>query len=109
MRTKVGNAARLAGRQHGAISHAQLLGAGFSPSMVKRWAANGLLHREFRGVYRLGHRSPSWEARYMAAVLACGPGAVLSGLAAAFLLGALKGKPPAPEVTTRTNRSVNGV
>jgi very-short-patch-repair endonuclease len=42
-------------------------------------------------------------------VLACGRGAVLSGPAAAHLLGLLKGRPPRPEVTTRTERRVPGV
>ena len=50
--------------------------------------------RVHRGVYRVGHRAPSVEARYLAAVLACGEGAVLSGRAAAYLWGLLKG--PAP-------------
>src|SRR4051794_9745719 len=109
MRTKVGSAARIAARQHGVISVAQLLRAGFSRDQVKRWVAKGLLHREFRGVYRFGHKAPSWEARYMAAVLACGPGAVLSGHAAAHLLGAVRGKPPPPEVTAPTCRRVTGV
>src|SRR3954451_25003566 len=109
MRTKVSTAARIAGEQHGSIRLQQLLGAGFSRDQVKRWAAKGLLHREFRGVYRFGHKAPSWEARYMAAVLACGPGAVLSGLAAAHLLGAIRGKPPAPEVTAPTCRRVTDV
>src|SRR3954462_11391082 len=109
MRTQVSNAAAIAGRQHGVIAHAQLLRAGVSRDQVDRWAAKGLLHREFRGVYRFGHKAPSWEARYMAAVLACGPGAVLSGLAAAHLLGAIRGKPPAPEVTAPTCRRVTGV
>ena len=109
MRTKVSTAAQIAGRQHGVVSLAQLLGAGFSRDQVKRWAAKGLLHREFRGVYRLGHRAPSWEARYMAAVLACGPGAVLSGRAAAFLLGAIRGAPPPPEVTAPRGRRVGGI
>jgi very-short-patch-repair endonuclease len=45
----------------------------------------------------------------MAAVLACGEGAMLSGLAAAFLLGAIKGKPRAPEVTAPRVRQVKGV
>lgn len=62
--------------------------------------------REHRGVYRVGHRAPSVEARYLAAVLACGRGAVLSGRAAAHLLGLLKGRPPRAEVTTRTERRV---
>src|SRR4051794_14554896 len=109
MRTKVGNAARLAGRQHGAISHAQLLGAGFSPSMVKRWAANGLLHREFRGVYRLGHRAPSIEARYTAAVLACGLGSALSGLAAAHHYRLIKSPPSLPEVSHPKEQDIPGI
>jgi very-short-patch-repair endonuclease len=45
----------------------------------------------------------------MAAVKACGPGAVLSGFAAAHLLSLLKGRPPAPEVATRTERRVQGI
>lgn len=107
--TAVKEAARIAGRQHGVVAMAQLLRAGFTPARVNRWVQKGLLHREFRGAYRFGHRAPSWEARYMAAVLACGDGAVLCGSAAAYLLGALKGKPPAPEVAARTKRRVKGV
>src|SRR5215211_2094132 len=45
----------------------------------------------------------------MAAVLACGQGAVLSGKAAAFLYGLLKGSPPPPEVTTVTCRRAPAV
>jgi very-short-patch-repair endonuclease len=45
----------------------------------------------------------------MAAVLACGDGALLAGRAAAYLLGLVKGKPPPPEVITPTKRRVKGV
>jgi very-short-patch-repair endonuclease len=45
----------------------------------------------------------------MAAVLACGERALLSGRAAGHLLGLLKGKPPAPEVTVRVKRRVRGI
>jgi hypothetical protein len=69
----------------------------------------GALLREHRGVYRVGHRPPSLEARYLAAVCACGEGALLSGPAAAHLLGVLKGPAPTPEVTTRTERRVEGI
>jgi hypothetical protein len=44
----------------------------------------------------------------MAAVLACGDGAVLSGPAAAFVFGLIKGTPPRPEVTTVLCRRVAG-
>ena len=45
----------------------------------------------------------------MTAVLECGEGAVLSGLAAAFVFGLVKGDSPAPEVTVAANRRVSGV
>jgi very-short-patch-repair endonuclease len=45
----------------------------------------------------------------MAAVLACGENAVLSGRAAAFLFGLIKGPAPRPEVSTTAHRRVAGV
>ena len=62
-----------------------------------------------RGVYRVGHRAPSIEATYLAAVLAGGEGALLNGRAAAHLLGLAKGTAPAPEVIARTKRRIEGV
>jgi len=98
--------ARIAGRQHGVVTTRQLLHAGLSRQAISRRVAKGVLHRELQGVYRVGHCAPSVEARYMAAVLACGPAAVLSGRAAAFMLGLLRGRPPAPEVTSTADRRV---
>lgn len=79
--------ARIAGGQHGVVTRRQLLAAGLSAGEIARRVRTGALLREHRGVYRVGHRAPSVEARYLAAVLACGDGARLSGLAAAHLLG----------------------
>jgi very-short-patch-repair endonuclease len=45
----------------------------------------------------------------MAAVLAAGDGALLSGLAAAYLHGLIKGRPPPAEVAARTERRIEGV
>ena len=45
----------------------------------------------------------------MAAVLACGKGALLSGRAAAHLLGVLKGKAPPPDVTAPKKRRIKGI
>jgi hypothetical protein len=70
---------------------------------------SGALIQEYRGVYRVGHRAPSVEARYLAAVRACGPGAALSGHAAAHLLGILTCPPSMLEVTTLTTRKVPGI
>jgi hypothetical protein len=70
---------------------------------------SGALLREHRGVYRVGHRAPSLEAWYVAATLACGEAACLSGRAAAHLYGLLKGAAPPPEVTAPLKRRVAGV
>jgi very-short-patch-repair endonuclease len=101
--------ARIAASAHGVVTHAQLTCAGITPAEIKSRLRSGALLREHRGVYRVGHRAPSVEAHYLAAVLACGEGALLSGRAAAFLFGLMKGTMPLPEVTTRTERRVNGI
>ena len=69
----------------------------------------GGLIRVHRGVYRVGHRAPSIEATYLAAVLAAGEGALLNGRAAAHLFGVTKGTAPTPEVIARTQRRIEGV
>jgi hypothetical protein len=101
--------ARIARRQHGVVTRRQLLVAGFGRHAVDRRAGKGTLHRVYRGVYRVGHKAPSTEARYMAAVLACGEGAALSGVAAAFLYEIQRGSAPAPEVSTLLDRRIRGV
>src|SRR5918992_2853097 len=91
--------ARIAGRTHGVVTRAELRAAGVTEAEIKQRLSSGALLREHRGVYRVGHRAPSKEASYTAAVRACGERAVLSGRAAAFLLGLIKGRAPAPEVS----------
>jgi very-short-patch-repair endonuclease len=77
--------AHLAGRQHGVVTRAQLAAVGISSSAVGRWAAERRLHRLHRGVYAVGHPILTVDGRRMAAVLAAGPGAVLSHASAAAL------------------------
>jgi very-short-patch-repair endonuclease len=101
--------ARIASRAHGVVTREQLLGAEITAEEIRQRLQRGALIAVYRGVYRVGHRAPSVEARYMAAVKACGEGAVLSGRAAGHLLGLLKGTPPDPEVTTPTERRVKGL
>lgn len=101
--------ARIAGRAHGVVTRQQLLSAGVSAKEIERRVAAEVLLVEHRGVYRVGHRASSTEARYMAAVLACGKGAALSGKAAGHLLGLLKGAAPPPEVTAPSERRVPGI
>jgi very-short-patch-repair endonuclease len=56
-------------------------------SQVRSWVACGRLVRRWRGVYTLGHALLSPKGEWMAAVLACGAGAVLSHRSAAALWG----------------------
>jgi very-short-patch-repair endonuclease len=108
-RTDDEKVARIAGRAHGVVTRRELLGAGLSERRVEGRVERGALIVEFPGVYRVGHRAPSVEARYMAAVKACGKQAVLSGLSAAWLWGLIKGPAPPPEVTAPTERRIKGI
>jgi hypothetical protein len=101
--------ARLAGASHGVVTRAQLLAAGLTLDEIRERLKSGALLREYRGVYRVGHRAPSVEARYLSAVWACGANALLSGRAAAHLLGLLTTPPSMPEVTAPTERRVPGI
>jgi hypothetical protein len=101
--------AAIARAQHGVVTRAQLLAAGLSAKEIAHRVRKGALIAVHRGVYRVGHRAPSVEARYLAAVLACGKGAVLSGLSAAHLLRLTRKEPPRPEVTSPHERVVPGV
>jgi very-short-patch-repair endonuclease len=99
----------IADRAHGLVTRAQALRAGMSPEELKGRVRRGALIRVHRGVYRVGHCAPSYDARYLAAVLAGGDAALLSGLAAAHLHRLVRGKPPPPEVTAPTLRRIRGV
>jgi very-short-patch-repair endonuclease len=77
--------ARLAGRQHGTVAAWQLLTAGFTRRMIDRRVQAAQLFVIFAGVYAVGHRALSPLGCDMAAVLAGGPGAVLSHRSAANL------------------------
>jgi Transcriptional regulator, AbiEi antitoxin len=99
----------MAGASHGVVTRRELLGAGFAREEVRRRVRSGTLIAVHRGVYRAGHRAPSVEASYLAAVRACGEAALLSGRAAGHLLGLLRGAAPPPEVTAPTERRVRGV
>jgi predicted transcriptional regulator of viral defense system len=76
--------AAVAALQGGVVSLLQLRALGMSASGVRTWVARGRLHR---GVYAVGHPIVGNAGRSWAAILACGPGAVLSHRSAADLLG----------------------
>jgi hypothetical protein len=101
--------AALGSRSHGVVTRRQLSDAGLTPDQIKARVARGSLLRVHLGVYRVGHQAPSAAATYLAAVLACGEAALLSGRAAAWWLGLIDGEAPAPEVTAPADRHVAGV
>jgi hypothetical protein len=76
---------RLAARQHGVVTLKQLVWHGLSASAVRDRVAGSRLHRVHQGVYALGRPDLPAEGRWMAAVLACGRGALLSHRSAAGL------------------------
>ncbi len=86
MRPQLSTAAvELAERQHGVVARRQLLALGVDADVLKRRVRNGVLRPVHRGVYAVGHAALGDAARWMAAVLACGAGGVLSHLSAARL------------------------
>ena len=81
--------AAVAGRQWGVVSVRQLRALGVGRSATTRRVQSGHLHRLYPGVYAVGHATLGREGRRLAAVLACGPGAVLSHRTAAAHWGLL--------------------
>jgi hypothetical protein len=81
----------LGARQHAVFGLDQLVALGFRAAAMQKRAAQGRLHRIYRSVYALVPRELlTREGLYMAAVLACGPGALVSHRSAAVLHGLRK-------------------
>jgi very-short-patch-repair endonuclease len=77
--------AELAETQRGVVTRGQLLEIGMKPGAIKRRLRIGRLHGLHKGVYLVGHAAAPEGAREMAAVLVCGPRAVLSHRSAAYV------------------------
>jgi very-short-patch-repair endonuclease len=97
----------LAARQHGVVTGRQLMRAGSTRYAIGHYLKTGWLEPMHRGVYGVGpvmapHR------REMAALLACGPGAVLSHRSAAALWEMLPAPPVMVPVTLSTTRDLRG-
>jgi len=97
--------AALAHRQYGVASRGQLLSAGVTRRQIDHRLRIGRLHALHRGVYAVGHAAPRAEARWLAAVLACGEGALLSHRSAASLWRIRMGEGPRPDVLLHSSRS----
>jgi len=94
----------LAERQHGMVSRAQLLEIGLTDRQVSSRAANDRFITVRRGVYAVGHRETGRKGVWMSAVLACGPGAVLSHRSAAALWGFIDHRGPVEVLSPVTGR-----
>jgi uncharacterized protein DUF559 len=93
--------AMLATAQHGVVARRHLLALGFDRGAIERRIAAGRLHPLYRGVYAVGHKTLGRNARYLAAVLAAGDGAVLSHRSAGMLWGIHRSDAARIDVTVR--------
>jgi predicted transcriptional regulator of viral defense system len=101
--------AEVAGRQHGVVARSQLRGLGLSGDSIGRRIRQGGLHRLHPGVFAVGHLVVPREGRWLAAVLASEPEAVLSHRSAAALWGLLRDHRPSPiDVTTPRKSTSTG-
>jgi very-short-patch-repair endonuclease len=94
----------LAREQHWTVARWQLLDLGFSRHWIDHRIAAGRLHPLRHGVYAVGRPHVTPYGRWMAAVLACGPTAVLSHDSAAALWGIRRGGANRFEVSVLSER-----
>ena len=100
----------LAARQYGVVAARQLRALGVTSQAISLRARNGRMHRVHQGVYAVGHRLLTVRGRWMAAVLAGGPGAVLSHASAGALWELRRSSAALIDVTTRrTGRARPGL
>jgi very-short-patch-repair endonuclease len=95
---------RVASRQHGIITRAQLLAEGMTRSHVELAIAQGRLIVVHSATYRVVGSPDTPLGRTMAAVLAAGAGAAASHASAAWLWGLVPEPPPRPEVSVELPR-----
>lgn len=95
---------RLARRQHDVVTHAQLRELGFTAHAINHRLRRGRLHLVHRGVYAVGRPELTRYGEWIAAALACGPGAVLSHSSAAALWGIRDKETRQIEVTVPAGR-----
>ena len=102
--------AALAELQHGIVAYRQLIALGVSRDEIQYRVDCGRLHRIHRGVFAVGHAGLTQKARWMAAVLAAGAGAVLSHRSAAALWELRRPRHGAIDVTVpKERRAPKGV
>lgn len=105
-----------AGRQtFGIVTRSQLLGMGLTERQIDYRLRCGALWPTFRSAYSVGVPAASWRSIWMAAVLACGPQAMLAGPSGAALWGLTDMRPsridvnrPSGNNRTELSRSTSG-
>ena|SRR5881394_403094 len=103
-RSKEKEIARIAERQQGLVSLTQLRGLGVSKAAASKRVAAGRLYRVYEGVFAIRYPMLSSNGRRLAAVLACGPDAVLSHRSAAALWGLREDRRLSIDVTAPNRR-----
>lgn len=83
----------LARSQHGVVTRAQLMERGLTSKAIAHRLRTGRLHQLAGGVYAVGRPDVGQYGQWMAAVLSCGPEALLSHRSAAALWGIAKHSP----------------
>jgi hypothetical protein len=92
-------------QHHDVASRPQLLALGATPSLIKGRVATGRWRRLHRGVFAPASAPLTDHGRLLAAVLACGTGALASHSAAAWLWGLVDDGPGWPVVSVFNGRS----
>lgn len=101
--------AQLAAKQQRNVTRRQLLEAGWDDDAINYRVKIGRLYRQHAGVYTVGAPPISPLERAMAAVLACGEGAVLSHGSALTLWGIWKRWDVPFDVTVAADRRKRGI
>lgn len=89
----------MAVKQHGLVTRRQLFDLGFGPDEIHYRIERKRLHPVWRGVYAVGRPGLTREARWMAAVMACGDGAVASHACAGAIWEVVEAESGSIEVT----------
>lgn len=99
----------VADRRHDLVTRERLLAAGLTADAITHLLRTGRLHRVWPGVYAVGRPALTREGRWLAAVLACGPGAALGLLCAGALWDVWERAVPArPQVCVPTGGGRRG-
>jgi hypothetical protein len=99
----------LANRQRGYVNRVELLALGLGAEAIRYRTSTGRLIPVYTGVYAVGHVPRLPHDRAYAALLACGPKAVLSHGSAATLYGIYRRWDTPFEVTVPSKRGRRGI